>query len=126
MHLDTRCYAVDTWQGDQHAGFYTANVLDELRAHHDPRYGSFSTLIQGTFDDARGHFGDGTIEAFDPNSGKDLGKLTLHNGQTFAQQGLWGISFGNDVDNQPKNALFYAAGPSKSTGVFGRIDAAAN
>lgn len=73
-----------------------------------------------------GNFGDGTIEAFDPNSAKDLGKLTLHDGQPFTQHGLWGISFGNDVDNQPKNTLFYAAGPSKTTGVFGRIDAAAN
>ena len=73
-----------------------------------------------------GNFGDGTVEAFDAASGKDLGKLMLHSGQVFAQPGLWGISFGNDVDNQPKNALFYAAGPSKTTGVFGRIDAAAN
>ncbi|MEI5996585.1 TIGR03118 family protein [Paraburkholderia bengalensis] len=73
-----------------------------------------------------GNFGDGTIEAFDPNSAKDLGKLTLHSGQPFTQAGLWGMSFGNDVDNQPKNTLFYAAGPSKTTGVFGRIDASAN
>jgi uncharacterized protein (TIGR03118 family) len=72
-----------------------------------------------------GNFGDGTIETFDPNSGKDLGKLMLNNGQPFTQHGLWGISFGNDVDNQPKNTLFYAAGPSKTTGVFGRIDASA-
>jgi uncharacterized protein (TIGR03118 family) len=73
-----------------------------------------------------GNFGDGTIEVFDPNTAKDLGKLTLHDGQPFAQRGLWGISFGNDVDNQPKNTLFYAAGPSKTSGVFGRIDASAN
>jgi uncharacterized protein (TIGR03118 family) len=73
-----------------------------------------------------GNFGDGTIEAFDPNTAKDLGKLTLHDGQPFTQKGLWGISFGNDVDNQPKNTLFYAAGPSKTTGMFGRIDASAN
>jgi uncharacterized protein (TIGR03118 family) len=72
------------------------------------------------------NFGDGTIETFDPNTGKDLGKLTLHDGHAFTQPGLWGISFGNDVDNQPKSTLFYAAGPSKTTGVFGRIDASAN
>jgi uncharacterized protein (TIGR03118 family) len=71
-----------------------------------------------------GNFGDGTIEAFDPNSGQDLGKLILTSGAPFTQMGLWGISFGNGVDNQPTNTLFYAAGPSKTTGVFGRIDLA--
>jgi uncharacterized protein (TIGR03118 family) len=70
-----------------------------------------------------GNFGSGIIEAFDPNSGNDLGPLVLKNGQSFTQQGLWGISFGNNVDNQPENTLFYAAGPSKTSGVFGRIDA---
>jgi uncharacterized protein (TIGR03118 family) len=68
-----------------------------------------------------GNFGDGTIEAFDPNTGSDLGKLIQKDGTPFTQPGLWGMSFGNDVDNQPKNTLFYAAG-SKTTGVFGRID----
>ncbi|NRO99462.1 TIGR03118 family protein [Paraburkholderia sp. NMBU_R16] len=73
-----------------------------------------------------GNFGDGTIEAFDVNTGNDLGKLTRNDGSVFTQPGLWGISFGNDVDNQPKNTLFFAAGPSKTTGVFGRIDLLAN
>ncbi|TCK35107.1 uncharacterized protein (TIGR03118 family) [Paraburkholderia sp. BL8N3] len=73
-----------------------------------------------------GNFGDGTIEAFDPTSGHDLGKLVLSDGKPFTQAGLWGISFGNDTNNQPKNTLFFAAGPSKPTGVFGRIDASGN
>jgi GT2 family glycosyltransferase len=62
LNLDARCYAVDTWQGDQHTGAYDSQILDDLRAHHDPLYGSFSRLIQSTFDEALDHFADGTID----------------------------------------------------------------
>src|ERR1044072_3363586 len=56
LNLDTRSYAVATWQGDSHAGLYGADVLDDLRAHHDPLYGSFSSLIQSTLYDALKEF----------------------------------------------------------------------
>ena len=62
LDIDTKCYAVDTWQGDSHAGFYDSEILADLRAHHDPLYGGFSQLIQSTFDDALGHFSDHTID----------------------------------------------------------------
>lgn len=61
LNLNTRCYAIDTWKGDAHSGFYDARVLEDLRSHHDPLYGSFSSLIQSTFDDALEHFADGGI-----------------------------------------------------------------
>lgn len=62
LHLDTACYAVDTWQGDPHSGLYGPEVLADLRAHHDPLYSSFSRLIQSTFDEALEHFADGTVD----------------------------------------------------------------
>jgi GT2 family glycosyltransferase len=62
LGLDTRCYAIDTWQGDEHSGVYGPEVLLELRAHHDPLYGAFSRLMQSTFEDARASFDDGSVD----------------------------------------------------------------
>jgi glycosyltransferase involved in cell wall biosynthesis len=60
--LATRCHAVDTWRGDPQAGTYDDEVLDELRRFHDERFGTFSTLLQCTFDDALGRIEDGSID----------------------------------------------------------------
>lgn len=29
-HISDKCFAVDTWQGDEHAGFYGEEVFDSL------------------------------------------------------------------------------------------------
>lgn len=56
LGLATRCYAVDTWEGDPHAGNYGAEVYESLRNHQASRYGHFSTLLKMTFDDALARF----------------------------------------------------------------------
>ncbi len=62
LALDTRCYAIDTWQGDPQSGFYGPEVLTDLRLHHDSRYSTFSQLVRSTFDTAVESFADGSID----------------------------------------------------------------
>lgn len=71
------------------------------------------------------NFGDGRINAFDIGSGNFRGTLRRpSNGQPLAIDGLWGIAFGNGVNNQPINALFFTAGPNgESDGLFGTVEA---
>lgn len=70
-----------------------------------------------------GNFGDGTINGFDATSGAFIGTVNDSTGKAFSASGLWGIAFGNGAGNQPKNTLFYAAGPNGETaGLYGRID----
>ncbi|EQD40430.1 hypothetical protein B1A_16444, partial [mine drainage metagenome] len=38
---DTRCFAVDTWEGDEHAGYYGEEVYTTLSDYHQPRYAQF-------------------------------------------------------------------------------------
>src|SRR4051812_10929315 len=62
LKLKTLCYAVDTWEGDEQRGFDEGTeILRDLREHHDPLYGGFSSLIQSTFVEAVSGFEDGTI-----------------------------------------------------------------
>ena len=62
LGLETRCYAVDTWKGDQHAGFYGEDVFSRVKEHHARRYAGFSELVRATFDEAASRFQDGTID----------------------------------------------------------------
>lgn len=61
-NLVIRCFAVDTWSGDEHAGHYSEDVYQRLKEYHDPLYGSFSTLLRCTFDQAIHYFEDNSID----------------------------------------------------------------
>src|SRR5574341_258253 len=62
LGLDTKCFAVDTWQGDPHSGLYGPEILEGLRKHHDPLYGQFSRLLETTFDAVLTKFENGSID----------------------------------------------------------------
>jgi uncharacterized protein (TIGR03118 family) len=70
-----------------------------------------------------GNFGDGTINAYDIATGASKGQMKKTNGHVLVIDGLWGLSFGNGLQNQPTNALFFTAGPDgENHGLYGRIE----
>lgn len=60
--ISTRCYAVDTWQGDAHAGKYNDDIFNKVNAHNDEQYAGFSQLLRMTFDEALSHFSEKSID----------------------------------------------------------------
>jgi glycosyltransferase involved in cell wall biosynthesis len=62
MDLTTKCYAVDTWEGDEHTTQYTDEVFSAANAHNREHYVEFSQLMRMTFDDAVSYFSDESIE----------------------------------------------------------------
>ena len=62
LSLDTRCYAVDTWKGDEHAGFYGGGVFDYVNAYNNAQYSRFSSLIRASFSDTASYFEDGSVD----------------------------------------------------------------
>jgi hypothetical protein len=62
LELPTRCFAVDSWEGDPHAGAYSDEVYRALQTHVGGRYGRFATLLKMTFDEAKVHFADASID----------------------------------------------------------------
>lgn len=60
--LGTQCHAVDTWVGDEHAGFYEDDIYLAVQRTNSDYYESFSRLMRTTFDDAAEEFPDGSID----------------------------------------------------------------
>src|SRR5271166_1953628 len=60
--FDTRCYAVDTWQGDDQTGHYGEEVFLDFLRFHDHRYRAFSELLRCTFDDALAYLPNGSVD----------------------------------------------------------------
>ena len=71
-----------------------------------------------------GNFGNGHINAFDPDSGKFLSKVRDPKGKAILIDGLWTITFGSNLDNGGSaNTLYFTAGPNGETdGLFGSLN----
>src|SRR5262249_12973633 len=62
LSLPTRCFGIDHWRGDEHAGTYGEELYANLQGYHDPLYGAFSTLMRSSFQDALPYFSDASID----------------------------------------------------------------
>ena len=62
LGLDTATYAVDTWKGDNQAGFYDEDVFKEWSSFHDHHFSAFSRLVRSTFEEALSKFPDGSVD----------------------------------------------------------------
>ncbi len=69
-----------------------------------------------------GNFGDGHINAYDPNTGALVGSLNNASGSPIVIDGLWGLRFGNGANAGDPLRLYFSAGPAGEThGLFGSL-----
>jgi uncharacterized protein (TIGR03118 family) len=70
-----------------------------------------------------GNFGDGRINAYDPDTGEFLGRLRTEDNKPIEIDGLWALRFGNGVTGNPTTLLFTAGIDDEAHGLFGAIEA---
>ena len=69
-----------------------------------------------------GNFGDGRISAFEPTSGKFLGRLRNTKGEILSIDGLWAITQGGGAGTTPDEILFTAGPNDEANGLFGKLN----
>jgi Methyltransferase domain len=62
LGLDARAFALDSWEGDDQAGFYGNEVYESVSEINAADYSSFSTLIRGYFDDGLDSIPDNSVD----------------------------------------------------------------
>ena len=60
--LNTLCYAIDHWHGEEHAGFYGEEVYQDVKQFNEAHYRGFSYLLRTGFDEAVHQFSDSSID----------------------------------------------------------------
>jgi uncharacterized protein (TIGR03118 family) len=69
-----------------------------------------------------GNFGNGHIDAYDPDSGNFIGKVRDARGQALVIDGLWAIKVGNGAAGGSNEILYFTAGPNhENDGLFGAL-----
>jgi hypothetical protein len=60
--IDSTCFAIDTWQGDPHSGYYPEDVYRVVSDIARDHYSTFAALIRCTFDEAVSKFDDNSVD----------------------------------------------------------------
>jgi hypothetical protein len=60
--IEGLCYAVDTWEGEEHTGKYDDTTWNMVSNHNRENYAGFSYLMRMFFADAVQHFADDSID----------------------------------------------------------------
>jgi hypothetical protein len=58
----TLCYGIDSWQGDEHAGFYDEAIYVEIANYIQDNYANFAFLMKGYFNDYLSSFSSNSID----------------------------------------------------------------
>jgi uncharacterized protein (TIGR03118 family) len=70
----------------------------------------------------RGNFGDGKINAFDPETGAFIDTVRDPEGKPIIIDGLRGLQVGNSTVRGLNNAVYFTAGPNnEEDGLFGSL-----
>ncbi|WP_246139999.1 class I SAM-dependent methyltransferase [Protaetiibacter larvae] len=62
LGLDTRLFALDSWEGDDHAGFYDESVYESVKAIAEADFPHRTELIRGYFSESAPRIDDNSVE----------------------------------------------------------------
>jgi len=62
LRTGTTIYAMDSWEGDDHAGFYSEEVYDYVKSVVDAEYRESITLVRGWFSETRSQFDEASVD----------------------------------------------------------------
>jgi uncharacterized protein (TIGR03118 family) len=69
-----------------------------------------------------GNFGDGHIDAYNPNTGAFIDNMRDPGGNAIAIDGLWSLRVGVGGNNGNPNTVYFTAGPNgEQDGLFGSL-----
>src|SRR5262249_11417561 len=68
-----------------------------------------------------GNFGDGSVNAFNFDTGEFLGKVSDASGKAINIPGIWGLQFGLGIPNASSTLFFTAGINDEKDGLFGKL-----